>query len=119
MENCQYLIVVDVEHTSTSDLVAALQSCYDEGAAGSFEVVPMQHHNHAVLFLRTTADDDAEYLRERMRRDGISARIAAQHQLGAELELGNGHETVRHIAATLRQARGKIVTFGNEALDLL
>ena len=69
----------------TQALVDALQSAYDAGAEGMFEV-SQRADLTVVRFERTVADQDSDYLRDLVSALGVSVPNAAQLQLAAELE---------------------------------
>lgn len=68
-------------------LVANLQSAFDNGAAGSFEVSPSDIEvgvERTIRFTRSVSDD-MEYVQIRMARDLIVREVAVCRQLAQEL----------------------------------
>jgi hypothetical protein len=98
MNTHEYLIMVEVPaRGQMQDLVKALQEGYDQGhAAGHFRVISTRLPGYMVTFLRTTANDDLEYLKTRLRDGSPTIEHAAMHQLGLELSdvVGNAAKPV-------------------------
>lgn len=119
MEFGSYLLAVEVEAMfPMEDLRSGLQSAYDAGADGAFEIAPTGTPGFMVLFLRSTRDEDAQYLVTRMRQDGVDVFQAARAQLAAELAEGAGeHVAVQAVVSQLQSGAPKCIQFFGGALD--
>lgn len=94
------------------DLAAALQEGFDNGLAhGQFEVVVTHEPGYMVTFLRSTADDDMDFLRDLMREGAAeSLKQAAMRQLGAELNGAVG-DAATPVVEVLLEGDAQIVDF--------
>lgn len=111
MDQFSYLITVEVPATGTiQDLAKALQEAYDDGADGFFKIIATTQPTYLVIFLRTTAEDDMEYLRERMTEGSETLHLAAMHQLGQELQLSAG-DVAKPVVDVLLAGDAQIVDF--------
>ncbi|WP_425953192.1 hypothetical protein [Ralstonia pseudosolanacearum] len=88
MDTNSYLIMVEVPAMGPiQDLVSALQAGYDEGNVdGQFQVIVTREPGYLVTFLRSVAEDDMQYLRDRMKEGSATLQLAAMHQLAEELK---------------------------------
>lgn len=112
MDEFSYLILVEVPAKgSIEDLVSALQNGYDNGAAGQFQVVSTREPGYMVTFLRTVAERDLQYLRERVTQGSQSLRLAAMQQLAAELAEGGVGKAATPVVEDLRNGDAQIVDF--------
>lgn len=110
MDINSYIIAAEVPATGPMEpLVKALQQGYDNGAAGSFQVILTMQPTYMVLFVRTTADDDAQYLLDRMAKDGCTVEEAAMRQLAAELE--DAGQLAKPLIEVLEGGDAQIVDF--------
>lgn len=103
-------------------LVQDLQSAYDNGADGSFEVSPVDKDGgtyRTITFTRDAAED-AEYVQVRMVRDQVVRELAACQQLAAELEYAKSTAAIGPILQTLKANAGAAVvsSVSPGALDL-
>lgn len=93
------------------DLVKALQTGYDNGAAGQFHVVSTREPGYMVTFLRTVAEDDLQHLHDRMKQGSQTLQLAAMHQLAAELEIGGVGQMANPVVEDLRNGDAQVVDF--------
>lgn len=118
MDQHSYLITAEVPAQGPIEaLAAALQQGYDNGAAGSFQVIVTTQPTYLVIFLRTTAEDDSDYLRATAAKHGCAIKHAAALQLAAELTDQVG-DLAKPVVEVLRNGDVQIVDF-NGALDQL
>lgn len=111
MDKHEYLITVEVPAKGPiEELTAALQLAFDHGAAGHFRVIVTHQPSYIVVFLRSTSDDDGDYIRARLQELDGDVEHAAQAQLAAELEDEAGAEAVDVVKA-LRDGDGQIIDF--------
>lgn len=110
MDINSYILATEVPATGPIEhLVKALQRGYDNGAAGTFQVIVTMQPTYMVLFVRTTADDDEQYLLDRMAKDGCTVEEAAMRQLAAELD-GAG-QLAKPVIEVLEGGDAQIVDF--------
>jgi hypothetical protein len=103
----KYLILVSVQlKTTAQKLVTALQSAYDNGAAGFFRVVEGHNDMFTIAFQRDSSEDH-EYVAKKILEHGISASIAAMWQLSEELaeELDGESESNSYLEAIINLLR--------------
>lgn len=114
----KYIIAVEVEQlTSLQDLVRTLQACFDEGAAGFFQVLNTTAPSFVVLFERDAAED-AEYLCKRLGMDPATpTEQHAMQQLADELSEASDAHIVGEIVAGLTERRATVFDFGSQALS--
>jgi hypothetical protein len=116
MDRFSYLITVEVPATGPiEDLAKALQAAYDDGAYGFFKLIVTHQPTYVAIFLRTTAEDDKQYLRARLAAGSATLHLAAMHQLGNELK-GSVGELANPIVDVLLEGDAQIVDF-NGVLD--
>lgn len=112
MDEFSYLILVEVPAMGPmQDLVKALQTGYDNGAAGQFHVVSTREPGYMVTFLRTVAEDDLQHLHDRMKQGSQTLQLAAMHQLAAELEIGGVGQMANPVVEDLRNGDAQVVDF--------
>lgn len=119
MDEFSYLIAVSIPGlVCILSLAKALQIAFDQGTQGWFEVVSVSPSASVVLFSRTTRDQDADYLLQRMKETGCTAESAAIAQLASELTTSHGGG-IDSVLAGLNEGRAKCITFGGNALNAL
>lgn len=117
MDKFSYLILVEVPAVGPiTDLAAALQEAFDDGADGFFEIVATHQPTYMVTFLRTTAGDDMDYLRNHMFNGGPSLKTAAMRQLGLELKPSVGDLAIP-VVNTLLAGDAHIIDFNGVLAD--
>lgn len=116
MLDFEYLIATEIEAIQPmQDLVAGLQEAFDESADGQFQVLRTSTPGFMVLFLRSTAEEDADYLLKRM-SPAVDARQAALLQLADELGASDS-AAAQAVVDNLRSGRAKCVEFWCSPLD--
>ncbi|ABM97011.1 hypothetical protein [Methylibium petroleiphilum] len=119
MDQFSYLITAEVPARGPIEaLAAALQQGYDNGAEGRFQVIVTTQPTYLVIFLRTTAEDDADYLRATAAKHGCGIEQAAALQLAAELADQVG-EIANPVVDVLRNGDVQIVDFNRVLSQVL
>lgn len=112
MDEYSYLILVEVPAMGAmQDLARALQTGYDNGADGQFQVASTREPGYMVTFLRTVAEDGLQHLRDRMKQGSQTLQLAAMHQLAAELQDGGVGKMAGPVVEDLRNGDAQIVDF--------
>ncbi|MBG6083109.1 hypothetical protein [Rubrivivax gelatinosus] len=115
----EYLITAEVPAKGSIDeLTAALQEAFDNGVDGFFRVIVTHQPTYIVVFLRSTRDGDAVYIRNRLEELDGDVEHAAQAQLAAELREAGGH-AVADVIEVLRDGDGQVIDFANALLEIV
>lgn len=107
-----YFIAAEIAATAPiADITSALQRAYDNGASGDFQVLATTAPSFVVVFKRD-AQDDAEYVIERVNPPETSINKAAQQQLAAELQEGDLGECAHAVIGVLSSGEAQCFDFG-------
>lgn len=107
--NTNYLISVFTATAATSNEMAkALQHCFDGGTEGQFSCMKVPG-GVLTIFQRTTAGSDEHYLYKIMSENDVTAALAAEEQLKAELDDSKPGDTL--VDALLEQWRCSVIDF--------
>lgn len=97
-------------------LAQALQSAYDAGAAGWFQVIDVSESHQLVQFNRSSAED-AEYIAHRVGPLNEDVSQAAAEQLASELEDATQSQLIAPIIDALKGGRYTVFEFGTAGLE--
>lgn len=112
----KYYVAVDIVPTPPmKELVGAIQTAFDGGTAGNFQVLATRVPSYLILFERDT-DDDVAFVCTRAKVDSISIEKAILFQLADELQEGGLGLCAKDILLNLENGDAKIFDFGNGAL---
>jgi len=112
-----YFIAVPVPRLAEAPVLAqALQSAYDAGAAGWFQVIDVSESHQLVQFNRSSAED-AEYIAHRVGPLNEDVSQAAAEQLASELEDATESQLIAPIIDALKGGRCTVFEFGTAGLE--
>lgn len=112
-----YYIAVPVQRIAEAPVLAqALQSAYDAGAAGWFQVIDVSESHQLVQFDRSSAED-VEYIAHRVDAFNEDVGRATAEQLTSKLEDATELQLIAPIIDALKSGRCKVFEFGTADLE--